>query len=130
MQSSDLASLRCPVCSIQPVEATAKATWVRGFLLSYQVSSRTIIGCVPCVRTALLSEAARSALLGWFSISAIFINPLLIAYNLVRAATIGPNPDEVLKRLEEVGFDPSAGELRSSDPVSIPTYPPSGVPPV
>lgn len=99
MDPNVLANLRCPMCQQGPVEATATVAWIRGFVLAYQFSRKTVIGCVPCVRKQLLAEAGKSALLGWFSISALIANPFLITYNLIRAATVSPNQQAVLQRL-------------------------------
>ncbi|MCI0434374.1 MAG: TerB family tellurite resistance protein [Gemmatimonadetes bacterium] len=108
MQTSDLAAIRCPYCNARTVACAAKARWIRGFLLAYQLSTRTLIGCVRCVRIELLKECARSALLGWFSITALIVNPGLIIYNAFRAVTLRSNPETVLQRLREMGYSPAA----------------------
>ena len=99
MEPRDITRILCPFCRARPIESTAKSVWVRGYLLAYHIASRTLIGCVPCVRTELYKEAGRSALLGWFSVTAATTNPLFIVYNLVRGLTVRPNPSAVLKRL-------------------------------
>ena len=109
METSHLAAIRCPFCQLRPVESTAKTSSVRGFLIAYQISTRTLIGCAPCVRNELFKEAGLSALLGWFSITAFVINPFLIVYNMGRGIAVRPNPEAVMKRLKEVGYEPSAG---------------------
>jgi len=108
MERNDLANLLCPICQRRSVEATATVVWIRGFVLAHRISRRIVIGCVPCARRQLLTEAGRSALIGWFSISALIANPFLILYNLIRAGAVRPNHDAVLKRLQEIGFEPSS----------------------
>lgn len=109
METIDLEAVQCPLCQRRPVETTAKSAAIRGFLIAYQVSNRTLIGCVPCVRGELFKEAGRSMLLGWFSISAIIANPFFILYNSIRGLTVRPNPEAVIKRLAEMGFEPRRG---------------------
>ena len=66
--------------------------------------TKSFIGCVPCVRSRIWGEAGWSLLLGWFSPSAIFINPILIAYNCVRGALVGANQTAVVKKLRQLGL--------------------------
>lgn len=108
MNAADVDQIPCPLCSRSSCEATAKAVWVRGFLIMYQISRRQLIGCVDCVRRELLKEAGKSAILGWFSITSIFINPVLILYNLIRAVAISPNKEAVARKLTELGVEPTA----------------------
>jgi tellurite resistance protein len=111
MNSARVKSLPCPICGTRPCETSAKAVWVRGFLLAYQISRKQLIGCVQCVRGELLKEAGMSAILGWFSITAIFINPVLIVYNLIRSLTVRENPEAVARKLTELGINPSSEEV-------------------
>lgn len=106
MRTHEIASLRCPYCQQSRVEATARTAWVRGFLLAYQTNRQTLVGCVPCVRRELLMQAGKSALLGWFSITAFITNPFLILYNLARGVSVRANPRAVARRLTELGFVP------------------------
>ncbi len=46
-------------------------------------------------------------LIGWFSIDALFINPLLIVYSLIRAAFVRANPKAVAKKLADLGLPAS-----------------------
>ena len=74
----------CPHCKSNKVETIAKAPYVRGFLLAYQLGSKTFIGCTSCVRKKIFKEVGLSMLLGWLSISALIINPFLIIWNLIQ----------------------------------------------
>ncbi len=97
----------CPYCHQRFLETTATAPYVRGLLVAYLIGSKTFIGCVPCVRKKVLGEAGLSMLIGWFSLYAIFINPCLILYNLLRGAFVGPNPTSVAKKLTALGLPES-----------------------
>ncbi|MFK8111446.1 MAG: TerB family tellurite resistance protein [Rubripirellula sp.] len=97
----------CPYCNTNPLETTATAPYVRGFLVAYQIGTKTFIGCVPCVRKKILGEALLSLLIGWFSIVAFVLNPFLIAYNLFRGIFVGENREFVAKKLAQMGLPDS-----------------------
>jgi uncharacterized tellurite resistance protein B-like protein len=108
MMSQDAsAGYPCPYCQTNSLETTATAPYVRGLLVAYLIGSKTYIGCVTCVRKKVLGEAGLSALIGWFSLYAIFINPCFILYNLIRGAFVGPNPKSVAKKLSDLGLPES-----------------------
>ncbi len=94
----------CPYCNQRSLETVSTAPYVRGLLVAYQIGSRSFIGCVPCVRSKMLGEAGLSCLIGWFSITAVVINPFLILYNLVRGLMVGENRRAVGKKLAELGL--------------------------
>lgn len=94
----------CPYCNNGPLETTATAPYVRGLLVAYLIGTKTYIGCVSCVRKKVLGEAGLSMLIGWFSLYALFINPCLIFYNLVRGILVGKNPNSVAKKLQSLGL--------------------------
>lgn len=106
----------CPYCNQNELETVATAPYVRGMLIAYQVGSRSFIGCVPCVRKKVFGEAGLSLLIGWFSITAVIINPILILYNLVRGCFVGENKAEVAKKLAELGLPESP---RVVDPQAV-----------
>ncbi|MBI1355915.1 MAG: hypothetical protein GC160_16365 [Acidobacteria bacterium] len=85
----------CPLCGVRPVEAAATVVWVRGRVWTREVFRRPLLGCVPCLQSALLAEAAKSLFLGWFSLSALALNPIFILFNLSRAIFLRPRPDVV-----------------------------------
>ena len=94
----------CPYCHQRALETIATAPYVRGFLVAYQIGSKSFIGCTSCVRKKVIGEAALSCAIGWFSLTAIFINPVLIAYNILRSIFVSSNPQAVAKKLRELGL--------------------------
>jgi len=94
----------CPHCKTNHVETIATAPYVRGFLVAFQIGSKTIIGCTSCVKRKLFNEVGLSMLLGWLSITALIINPFLILYNLIQGFTVGPKPNEVNQKLRALGI--------------------------
>jgi uncharacterized tellurite resistance protein B-like protein len=94
----------CPYCEGRKIETAAIAPYVRGFGLAYQTGSKSFIGCTSCVRTKVLGEAGLSSLLGWFSITAVVINPFLIVYNLLQAPFIRTNYAMARQMLNDVGI--------------------------
>lgn len=97
-------SYSCPYCEGRNIETTATTPYVRGFLLAYQVGSKSHIGCTPCVRKKVLSEAGVSSLIGWFSVTALILNPFLIVYNLAQAPFVRTNFGKARKKLEAAGI--------------------------
>ncbi|MFO0977868.1 MAG: TerB family tellurite resistance protein [Planctomycetaceae bacterium] len=94
----------CPYCHQKSLETVATAPYVRGFIAAYQIGSKTFIGCVPCVRKKVLGEAALSLFIGWFSITALILNPFMIVYNLIRGLLVGRNDGAVSAKLRELGL--------------------------
>ena len=100
--SNDVSEFPCPYCKNASLETTASAPYVRGFLVAYQIGSKAFIGCTSCVRKKVWGEAFLSMLIGWFSITALVINPFMIVYNLIRGCFIGENKKSVAKKLEQL----------------------------
>jgi len=73
-------------------------------LLAYQIGHKSFIGCVACVRKKVLAEAGLSALIGWFSITALLINPFLIVYNLLQGVFLREKRNKVSQKLQELGI--------------------------
>ncbi len=96
--------MMCPHCMAEPMDSSSPVPWVRGVVVAMMFGWRTEVGCNTCVRAAHRSEAAKSALIGWFSLYAVFINPVLIAYNLLMGFVKGKNPDKVDRMLEKAGL--------------------------
>ena len=105
--SSETAGYPCPYCNQNQLETVATAPYVRGLLVAYQIGSKSFIGCVPCVRKKVFGEAGLSLLIGWFSITAVIINPFLIIYNVIRGFLVGENKPAVAKKLTELGLPES-----------------------
>lgn len=101
----------CPYCGDKNIETIATAPYVRGFLLAYQMGYKSFIGCVSCVRKKLFGEAGLSALVGWFSITSLIINPFLIIYNLFQGAFLKSNPAKVKDKLNEMGIPLNPAEV-------------------
>ena len=107
MNSSDLdrpIAYSCPYCEGRKIETAATAPYVRGFLLAYQIGTKSFIGCAPCVRIRILGEAGLSLLIGWFSITAIIINPFLITYNLLQTPFVRINYAKARRKLSDAGI--------------------------
>lgn len=105
--SDESGSYPCPYCNDNQLETVASAPYVRGMLVAYQIGSKSFIGCVPCVRKKVLGEAGLSLLIGWFSITAVIINPFLIIYNLIRGFLVGENKGAVAQKLAQLGLPDS-----------------------
>ena len=105
--SSEPGGYPCPYCNERQLETVASAPYVRGLLVAYQIGSKSFIGCVSCVRSRVLGEAGLSLLIGWFSITAVIINPVLIIYNLIRGCCVGENQKAVARKLEQLGLPES-----------------------
>ncbi len=110
-----MSAYRCPYCQTRSLETTSRAPYVRGFVLAYQLGYRNLVGCVPCVRRRILREAGVSALLGWFSITALIINPFLILYNLIQAPFVKARPARVSKLLRNMGLPQSPEQVDITD---------------
>lgn len=106
----------CPYCSERSLESVASLPYVRGFLLAYQVGTKRFVGCRSCVRVQIYKEAGLSTLIGWFSITAFFLNPVFITYGLVRGLFVGKNPDAVRKQLHAAGIP---AEPSTVDPLQV-----------
>lgn len=94
----------CPYCEDRKIETATRAPYVRGFLLAYQVGVKRFIGCTTCVRGKLLKEVGISSLIGWFSITAVLLNPVFIIFNLIRVPFIRINYAKARKRLDAAGI--------------------------
>ncbi len=102
--AQDYIAYKCPYCRDNYLETTAKLPYVRGFLLAYQHGHKQLVGCRSCVRTELLKETGKSALIGWFSPTALVLNPLFILYGIGRSLFVRTNLEAVRKVLKEAGI--------------------------
>jgi len=109
--SEDSIAYKCPYCRTNNLETSAKLPYVRGFLLAVQHGHKQLVGCNPCVRSELLKESGKSALIGWFSPTAVILNPIFIVYGLGRALFVRTNLDAVRKVLKEAGIPEPAKPL-------------------
>ena len=104
-------TIRCPVCRERDIETVSTAPYVRGFVVAISFGTKGFIGCVPCVRGQLLQEAGLSALIGWWSITALFVNPFMIVINLGKAAFLQPDAKKVADALQRAGISATAPDL-------------------
>jgi tellurite resistance protein/uncharacterized membrane protein YhdT len=94
----------CPYCRQRSIETVATAHYVRGFVLAYQIGWKKFPACVGCARAQLLKEAGLSALIGWFSITCIFLNPLFIGFLILKTPFVGKNTEAIDKLFQESGI--------------------------
>ncbi len=99
----------CPVCTKNTIETVVTAPSIRGFLLAYQIRMQKVLACKGCARKALLGEAGKSAVIGWFSPTSLIVNPLFIVWNVARSPFVGNNPKGLAKAYQEIGV-PAPGE--------------------
>ncbi|MCJ8329235.1 MAG: TerB family tellurite resistance protein [Lentisphaeria bacterium] len=105
MDNDKAITYTCPYCERTKIETAASAPYVRGFVLAFQIGAKNFIGCTSCVRGKVLGEAGLSLLCGWFSITAFFINPVLILYNVLQAPFISKNYAKARKKLSDAGIE-------------------------
>jgi len=98
------ARMMCPHCQAEPMDSSSRVPYVRGVIVAMIFGWNTQVGCNTCVRKGHRSEAGKSALIGWFSAYALFLNPLLIGYNLLMGVFVGRNPQKVDRMLEKAGL--------------------------
>ncbi len=99
----------CPYCNRRSLETVATAHYVRGFVLAYQVGWKKFPACVGCARAQLLKEAGLSALIGWFSITCLILNPLFIAFLILKTPFVRADAAALNKMFEEAGI-PKPGD--------------------
>jgi uncharacterized tellurite resistance protein B-like protein len=109
--SDESIGYKCPYCSTRTLESVATVPYVRGFLLAYQHGTKKFIGCCSCVRLQIYKEAGLSALLGWYSLTALVMNPLFILYCLIRGLFVSKNLEAVRKHLREAGIPEPREEI-------------------
>ncbi|WP_051296284.1 TerB family tellurite resistance protein [Eisenibacter elegans] len=99
----------CPYCHERPIEASLSIPYVRGLLIAYQIGYRRFMGCRSCLRKKALQEVGVSGLVGWFSITAAVVNPILISYNLGQAVFVRPTPKRLRRHLHQLGLPEHPG---------------------
>ncbi|MBF9036881.1 hypothetical protein HKCCE2091_21835 [Rhodobacterales bacterium HKCCE2091] len=109
----------CPDCNEAHATTATSCPSVRGFVLAWQVRNRTVIGCAPCVRKALLREAGVSSLIGWFSPTAVILNPVFILWNLARAPFIRDDADKLARTYEKFGIPAPRAPMTLASAVAI-----------
>lgn len=97
-------SYSCPTCEQARLDTIATMPYVRGFVVAYQIGTKKFIGCRSCVRKSIFKEVGLSAVIGWFSITALIINPFMLAYGVIRGVTVRPDEAAVRKALADAGI--------------------------
>lgn len=109
-------SRTCPYCNERELETVATVPYVRGMLVAYTLGVKKFMGCRRCVRRSIYKEVGVSSLVGWFSVTAVFLNPLMLTYGAVRGLFVRPDPAAVRRALEQAGI-PDEG--MSADPLRV-----------
>ncbi len=94
----------CPYVKNRKLETVAAVPYIRGFILTGPIASRKFVGSVRGVRGQIFKETGRSLFLGWFSFLGLVLNPLFIAYGLLRALTVRRNLRKVREHLHDIGL--------------------------
>lgn len=95
--------LTCPYCGERPVESVARAHRVTGLVLWVRWERYGVLGCHRCIRDELLKAAGKNLLVGWWGITAFFINLFAAPYCLVRAFVKRGVNNHLVEALDETG---------------------------
>lgn len=106
----------CSYCQERDIETVATVPFVRGRIVRHTLGVRKLLGCQRCVRRAIYREVGKSSVVGWFSIGAAMLNPLMITYGAVRGLLVRPDPAAVRRALRQAGV-PDEGN--KADPLRI-----------
>ncbi|MCA9682350.1 MAG: TerB family tellurite resistance protein [Myxococcales bacterium] len=94
----------CPYCHERNLETVATVPYVRGMLVAYSVGVKKFMGCRRCVRRSIYKEVGVSSLVGWFSVTAAVLNPVMITYGAVRGLFVRQNHSAVRRALAQAGI--------------------------
>jgi hypothetical protein len=109
-------STTCPYCNERQIETVATVPYVRGRLVRHTLGVKKFLGCQRCVRRSIYREVGVSSVVGWFSLGAAMLNPLMLTYGAVRGLLVRPNPAAVSRALRQAGL-PDAGA--HADPLRV-----------
>lgn len=109
-------SRSCPYCHERDIETVATIPFVRGKLVAYTLGVRKFMGCRRCVRRAIYKEVGLSSLIGWFSVTAIVLNPMMITYGAVRGLFVRTDPAGVKRALDQAGIPDDGADV---DPLRV-----------
>jgi uncharacterized tellurite resistance protein B-like protein len=102
--SEEYIAYLCPYCEKNHLQSVATLPYVRGFLLAVQHGRKKLVGCRSCVRKQIYKETGISSAIGWFSPTALILNPIFIVYGLARGAFVTTNLTAVRQALKEAGI--------------------------
>lgn len=109
-------SRSCPYCHERDIETVATIPFVRGKVIAYSLGVRKFMGCRRCVRRAIYKEVGLSSLVGWFSVTAIVLNPMMITYGAVRGLFVRTDPAGVKRALDQAGIPDDGADV---DPLRV-----------
>ncbi|WP_052556501.1 TerB family tellurite resistance protein [Enhygromyxa salina] len=109
-------SQRCPYCHDRDIETVATIPYVRGRVVAHTLGVRKFMGCRRCVRRAIYKEVGVSSLIGWFSVTAVVLNPMMITYGAVRGLFVRSDEAGVKRALEQAGIPDDGAE---ADPLRV-----------
>lgn len=109
-------SRSCPYCRERQIETVATVPYVRGMLVAYTLGVKKFMGCRRCVRRSIYKEVGVSSLVGWFSVTAVVLNPLMITYGAVRGLFVRVDEAGVRRALDQAGIPDEGLEV---DPLRV-----------
>lgn len=109
-------SRTCPYCHESEIETVATIPYVRGMVVAYTLGVKKFLGCRRCVRRSIYKEVGVSSLVGWFSVTAAVLNPLMITYGAVRGLFVRSDAAGVARALEQAGIPDEGTE---ADPLRV-----------
>jgi uncharacterized tellurite resistance protein B-like protein len=106
----------CSYCNSRQIETVATVPYVRGRLVRHTLGVKKFLGCRICVRRSIYREVGISSLVGWFSVTAVVLNPIMITYGAVRGLFVRHDAVGVKRALEQAGFPDDGME---ADPLRV-----------
>jgi uncharacterized tellurite resistance protein B-like protein len=106
----------CSYCNHRQIETVATVPYVRGRLVRHTLGVKKFLGCRICVRRSIYREVGISSLVGWFSVTAVVLNPIMITYGAVRGLFVRHDAVGVKRALEQAGFPDDGME---ADPLRV-----------
>jgi uncharacterized tellurite resistance protein B-like protein len=93
----------CSYCNERAIETVARVPFVRGRLFGRTLGVKKFMGCSRCVRRSIYKEVGVSSVLGWWSVRAALLNPVMLTYGAVRGLFVRPNAVAVKRALQQAG---------------------------
>jgi uncharacterized tellurite resistance protein B-like protein len=111
-----MSSHLCTYCNVRTIETVATVPFVRGRLFGRTLGVKKFMGCSRCVRRSIYKEVGVSSVVGWWSVRAALLNPLMLTYGIARGLFVRPNADAVQRALEQAGVPEEGIE---ADPLRV-----------